>query len=270
MNGNSAVYAAIVGLLKFWPVFLASYVFFGWSMSRMAQRRGIAGWILGWFPMMNLWIMGSLCDQYRYVVFGKKSRSRFWLPILAVVLEVLVVFGALGLQGQAGFLPALWATALDVTMAVFLVRIYLSLYRLYVSCEPRHAVSWLVLSVVLPFLPVVFLLAGKEKEQGMPVRRVMFLDELKRASAGEADKKAAEVQGVSTELQSEEGLTENPGDGVPEITAVASPETVPAIEETHGADSVSFPVEVPAWEETPMTPEDSSPDNVAKGGTKDG
>lgn len=266
MNGNSAVYAAIVGLLRFWPVFLAAYVFFGWSMSRMAQRRGIGGWILGWFPMMNLWVMGSLCDQYRYVVFGKKSRSRFWLPVLAVALEVLVVFGVLGLQGKVGFLPAIWATALDVTTAVFLVRVYLSLYRLYVSCEPRHAVSWLVLSVALPFLPVVFLLAGKEKEQGMPVRRVMFRGELERSTANQPQETATEAVGAPTEPQTTEEPMEHPGDDTAEETTEESPEIAPATAETHKDNDAPATEEVPALEEVPMAREDNPAERVAKDG----
>lgn len=269
MNGNSAVYAAIVDLLRFWPVFLAAYVFFGWSMSRMAQRRGIGGWILGWFPMMNLWVMGSLCDQYRYVVFGKKSRSRVWLPVLAVVLEVLVVFGVLGLQGQAGFLPALWATALDVMVAVFLVRVYLSLYRLYVSCEPRHAVSWLVLSVVMPFLPVVFLLAGKEKEQGMPVRRVLFRNDLERATVVTTHEAPEEADNIPAEPQPAEEPMQNPEEVAPEETAEAPQETVVTMEDTPAAEETHETEDGLVMKETPATLADTSLENVAEGVEQD-
>lgn len=236
MNGNSAVYTAIVLALDAWPLILVGYLLFSWIVARMARRRGLGGWPLAWIPMMNLWVMGSLCDQYRYVVCGKKSRNRVWLPVLAVALELLMVFGVLGFQGKTGFTPALWATLLDVTVAFFLVRLYLCLYRLYLSSVPRRAVAWLVWSVCVPILPVVFLLLCKEKEQGMPVRRVMFR---KPMEYHPATPPAGVIGKTATPEEKEETLTseeDRPGeDGAVPEGAVPAPETADSVTETQEA-----------------------------------
>ncbi len=235
MNGNSAVYAAIVFALGLWPLILVGHLLFCWIMVRMARRRGLGGWPLGWIPMMNLWVMGSLCDQYQYVVHGKRSHNRVWLPILAIALEVLLVFGVLGVQGRPGFLPALWATLLDVTVALILVRLWLCLYRLYLSCVPRRAVGWMVWSVCVPFLPLVFLLLCKNKEQGMPARRVMFRQpvtvppaEVPEEVAVPEETTVLEEAGESATPE-EAGVPENEADAEAQETA---PEAVTAAADT--------------------------------------
>lgn len=172
MSGSSAVYAAIISVLKFWPVWLVCHLLFSWAMAAMARRRGIPGWAAAWIPMMNLGIMGQLSDQYRYVVQGKRARNRIWLPVLTVVLELLMIFGAFGLQGGLGFVPALWATVLDILTVLTAVRIARCLYRLYLSCAPNRAVALTVWSVCVPLLPPVFLWLHRKAERGMPMRKV--------------------------------------------------------------------------------------------------
>ena len=69
------------GYFAFWMLIaLAIYVFIAISLYSMASRRGIRHAWLAWVPIGNNWILGSLSDQYRYLVKGKICRKRVILP----------------------------------------------------------------------------------------------------------------------------------------------------------------------------------------------
>ena len=72
---------------------LAAYVFSSLAIYTIAQRRGIRHAWMAWIPMLNVWILGSISDQYRYVVKGQiKSKRKVLLALN--ILNVLIIFAA--------------------------------------------------------------------------------------------------------------------------------------------------------------------------------
>ena len=66
------------------------YIFSSIGLYTIAKRRGIpsAGW--AWVPLGNLWILGSIADQYDLVAKNAKKKQRHLLLWLCVSMIVLV------------------------------------------------------------------------------------------------------------------------------------------------------------------------------------
>ena len=47
---------------------IAMYVLSAWGMYTIANRRGIHRPWLAWIPVANMWILGSISDQYQLSV----------------------------------------------------------------------------------------------------------------------------------------------------------------------------------------------------------
>jgi formate hydrogenlyase subunit 3/multisubunit Na+/H+ antiporter MnhD subunit len=178
---------------------IAAYVLTSWALYTIADRRGIKNPWLSWIPVVNCWIIGSLSDQYRYVVKGEVKNKRKTLLILniisAVVALTLVIVGLvmavqtatslfgisvtngdLGLEfldtalGMvvAGFAMAVPILALHIAIKV--VR-YMAMYDIYTSCTPKNNVIFLVLSIIFPITEPFFLFFTRDQDEGMPPRR---------------------------------------------------------------------------------------------------
>ena len=178
---------------------IAAYVLTAWALYTIAERRGIKNPWLSWIPVVNCWIIGSLSDQYRYVVKGEVKNKRKTLLILniisAVVALTLVIVGLvmavqtatslfgisvtnsdLGLEfldtalGMvvAGFAMAVPILALHIAIKV--VR-YMAMYDIYTSCTPKNNVIFLVLSIIFPITEPFFLFFTRDQDEGMPPRR---------------------------------------------------------------------------------------------------
>ena len=178
---------------------IAAYVLTSWALYTIADRRGIKNPWLSWIPVVNCWIVGSLSDQYRYVVKGEVKNKRKALLILniisAVVALTLVIVGLvmaiqtattffgisvtnsdLGLEfldtalGMvvAGFAMAVPILALHIAIKV--VR-YMAMYDIYTSCTPKNNVIFLVLSIIFPITEPFFLFFTRDQDEGMPPRR---------------------------------------------------------------------------------------------------
>ena len=178
---------------------IAAYVLTAWGLYTIAERRGIKNPWLSWIPVVNCWIVGSLSDQYRYVVKGEVKNKRKTLLILniisAVVALTLVIVGLvmavqtatslfgisvtnsdLGLEfldtalGMvvAGFAMAVPILALHIAIKV--VR-YMAMYDIYTSCTPKNNVIFLVLSIIFPITEPFFLFFTRDQDEGMPPRR---------------------------------------------------------------------------------------------------
>ena len=178
---------------------IAAYVLTSWALYTIADRRGIKNPWLSWIPMVNCWIIGSLSDQYRYVVKGEVKNKRKTLLILniisAVVALTLVIVGLvmavqtatslfgisvtnsdLGLEFLdtalgivvAGFAMAVPILALHIAIKV--VR-YMAMYDIYTSCTPKNNVIFLVLSIIFPITEPFFLFFTRDQDEGMPPRR---------------------------------------------------------------------------------------------------
>ena len=173
---------------------IATYVLTALSLYTIAKRRGLSHAWLSWLPVADMWILGSISDQYRYVARGQiksKRKILIWLSVISAVLSVaaitaLVTFvvKALMIAFNGGsedeilnmILGPLMGTMglslplMGVGIAVLVFR-YMALYDLYLSCDPSNAVLFLVLSILIGVTEPFFLIAIRNKDEGMPPRR---------------------------------------------------------------------------------------------------
>ena len=166
---------------------IAMYVLTALSLYTIATRRGIRKAWLAWVPVLNCWILGSLSDQYRYVVRGQIKNKRKILLILnllkAVLTTTLVSMAAFLIWTMfteaTGFFmgPVLSLLGLLLPLgAVYLaycIFYYMALYDLYASVDPENHVLFLVLSIFFSVTKPFFLFFSREKDNGMPPRREM-------------------------------------------------------------------------------------------------
>ena len=82
---------------------IAAYVLRALGLYTIAKRRGINHPWMGWVPVLDLWVLGCISDQYQYVVKGKDKNKRKWLLglniALAVVYIVFFVFCGIAVAG---------------------------------------------------------------------------------------------------------------------------------------------------------------------------
>lgn len=173
---------------------VATYVLTALALYTIAQRRGIHKPWLAWIPVVNCWLLGSLSDQYQYVVGGvNKSKRKILLGLsiarlviaisIGVTAVVMVVRAVLSIPGnpseelllQAIIEPlfsvlGLCIPLLGVTLAYVIIR-YIALYDLYKSLDPNNCVLFLVLSILFGVTEPFFLFFNREKDLGMPPRR---------------------------------------------------------------------------------------------------
>lgn len=189
--------ALIPGLLSMIPsgaIHIAAYILTSLALYTMATRRGINHPWLSWVPVLNIWIIGSLSDQYRYVVKGQyKSKRKVLLTlniISAVIVSIIAVlaidivaevvtdtmFGMYDDETWEDLLgPILGMVGLSlplagVQIAAAILR-YMALYDVYTSCDPQYNVLFLVLSILFGVTEPFFLFFSRNKDLGMPPRR---------------------------------------------------------------------------------------------------
>lgn len=197
MYSNELTMGIVSGLLAGIPSVLfgvAVYVLTALSLYTIAQRRGLSWPWLAWIPVVSSWILGSLSDQYRYVVKGEnRSKRKFLLVmsilsavlstvvcVMCVVVAVQAVFGVM--QGfQEDYLVrmvmeyvvsllGLLLVQLGVMIAYAVIR-YMALYDVYKSLDPANSVLYLVLSILVSPTEPFFLFFNRNKDTGMPPRR---------------------------------------------------------------------------------------------------
>lgn len=191
---NDAIVSVVVGIVAATAICalaigIALFVFRAISIYKIARRRGISNVWLAWVPVCSEWILGSVADQYQYVVKGRVKNRRLPLFLLSVVLLGLHIAGAalsistvtsvirFVLTG-AGFpdvgrlvLLAVASTVQTGGMIACLVIRGFVMYDVYTSCTSRNNVLFLVLGLLFRVLEPVFLFACRNKEEGMPPRR---------------------------------------------------------------------------------------------------
>ena len=163
---------------------VATYVLHSIGLYTIAKRRGIHHPWLAWVPVGSLWLLGSVSDQYQYVVKGKiknKRRVMLGLSIAMVAVYVIWIFsmimsiilsegigsGAamavlLAIVGMLGFMAiAIWLTVFQ----------YMAYYDLYRSCDPDNGVLFLVFSILFSVTMPFFVFACRKKDLGMPPRK---------------------------------------------------------------------------------------------------
>ena len=173
---------------------IVAYVLTALALYSMAQRRGIKNPWLSWIPVVNCWIIGSLSDQYRYVVKGEVKNKRksllilnliTWLVSVAMIVVLIVMIvgvaqRAIGGAAEEELLEAVFGPLLGIlglclpltgiSIATAVVR-YMALYDIYTSCTPRNNVLFLVLSIIFGVTEPFFLFFTRNKDDGMPPRK---------------------------------------------------------------------------------------------------
>ena len=173
---------------------IASYVLTSMALYSLASRRGISKAWLSWVPVLNVWILGSLSDQYRYVVKGQYKSKRKILLILKLmsalfVLAALIAGGFLvadvartmmygvrmeavlrQLLGPVLGIAGLVLPVIGLSIASAVVY-FMALYDIFMSMDPANGVMFLVLSILFRVTEPFFLFFNREKDKGMPPRR---------------------------------------------------------------------------------------------------
>lgn len=160
---------------------LISWILSSVGLHKIARRRGIAHAWLAWLPVGREWVLGSVSDQYQHLVQGKITARRRILLILEVasivvgivyvvttaMAEIMAVAdGSVGGVLLAVGIPYLLFLGVYVAMMVFF---HICNFDLYRSCNPRNAVVFLVLGIVLPVCQPFFYFACRKKDLGMVV-----------------------------------------------------------------------------------------------------
>ena len=175
---------------------IALYVLQSLGLYQIAQRRGIKHSWMSWVPVLNTWILGSLSDQYNYVVYRKFRSARKWLLGLDIgicvtwlVSMVLGFVGMLGLVSQMGqattpqdlmnaalgqpmYMAALVGSIVYWAVAIAgIVLNFVCLRNLYASCQPKNKTVFTVFSILFPVTIPIFVFICRNKDLGMPPRR---------------------------------------------------------------------------------------------------
>lgn len=189
-GGFLAVFLGFFYFLTF-GIMIVSYVLQSIGMHTIAKRRGIKHPWLAWLPFGDVWILGSISDQYQYVAKGKiRNRRKVLLGIAIGVLVVgvpLLIVSLIGWivclasfgGGDAGAFGVMLGVFLLVYIAILTVGIvnavlqYIALYDLFASCNPDNAAMFLVLSIFFPVCLPFFMFSSRKKDLGMPPRKVI-------------------------------------------------------------------------------------------------
>lgn len=187
------------------------YILQALALYTIAKRREIKKPWLAWIPVVNVWILGSVSDQYQYVVkrqVKNKRKALLGLSIamaaIGVVILVAAVWLLIALMLMAVSIPAisdmktflsnlmyyagsnvvllnllamaaLLTIPLSVLAVIHTVYFYMALYDVFRSCEPKNSSLYLVLSlvgnVVVEGAYSIFMILCKDKDLGMPPRK---------------------------------------------------------------------------------------------------
>ena len=172
------IYLIIAAICVLWGI--ASYVMTSLSVYTIAKRRNITKPWLAWVPVANVWTLGSLSDQYRYVTKGQVRNSRkalivleilkFLAAIASIVAIIICIVQAASnisrwemMQGEQllhemlGILvPLLIAFGIWAVIALIkLVVTTVAYYDLFASCDPQNKVLFLVLGLLIAVIVVV-------------------------------------------------------------------------------------------------------------------
>ena len=192
---GTGVLSAVLSGIPSGALGIASYVLTALALYTAAQRRGLNRPWLAWIPVVNCWILGSLSDQYRYVVKGEIRSKRKLLLILKTLAAALgvamsIVCGVMAVNIISGFLRGsanpgtimemvlgsaagilgLCLPMAAVAIAAAVIR-YMALYDIYRSMDPANCVLFTVLSILFGITEPFFLFFNRNKDLGMPPRR---------------------------------------------------------------------------------------------------
>lgn len=189
------VMSYLISLIFSLGISLIRYVFTSLGYYTLAKRRGINHPWLAWVPLGNMWILGSLSDQYRYVTRGQETNKRkvllgmdiaaLVMAVLLMVLTVNIVIEAIPMMDQFNVSEAQIASvgvkALGMLAICFVVLVlsiiamvfmYIAIFDVFRSCDPNSSVLFLVLTILLSIVYPFLVFACRNKDLGMPPRTV--------------------------------------------------------------------------------------------------
>ena len=173
---------------------IASYILSSLALYALAVRRGIDKAWLSWVPVLKVWIVGSLSDQYRYVVKGQVKSKRkvlLTLKLLTALFTMITTIAAIFLLVD-GAKSMIYGVQMDAVLRQFMgpvlgiagfglpiaglsiaatVIYYMALYDIFMSMDPANGVMFLVLSILFQVTEPFFLFFNRDKDKGMPPRR---------------------------------------------------------------------------------------------------
>ena len=176
---------------------IAAYVFMSIGLYAIAKKRCIRRPWLAWIPVANMWLLGCISDQCRYVTRNQERSRRKRMLTLAIIqfadlLLVIATFVAcfirlgtwivLGMP-EEGILHifVMFCVLLLLMLPLMVVTIWLlverfcACYDLFSSCIPENKTVFTVLSIVAAcmgydILGAIFVFICRHKEEGMPPR----------------------------------------------------------------------------------------------------
>ena len=178
---------------------LVTYILSAVALYTIAKRRGLKNPWLAWIPIADCWLLGSLSDQYQYVVNGQHKSKRkllLFFRILTAILGVSLIgllvslcvhvvdsltWGPMVSASLPSILhpvsnlviAALPLIGISIAYAVFR---YMALYDIYKSLDPANCVLFLVLSILFGITEPFFLFFSRNKDDGMPPRKQPVVD----------------------------------------------------------------------------------------------
>lgn len=191
--------AVYYGVLLVWTIAvafggllgLAIWIFKSWSVYQIASRRGLANAWLSWIPVGHEWIIGSISDQYQYLVCGKVAHKRKLLlgfSAVSFVGSIVTLVMMISLITELGYMASFYpgfeyhvfgkTVGLSVVMVIsaavglvaFIFRCICK-YDVYRSCDPKNAVAYLVMGIIFVILDPIFMWICRNKDLGMPPRK---------------------------------------------------------------------------------------------------
>lgn len=175
---------------------IVMYILQSLGLYTIACRRQLKNPWLAWLPIGNMWILGSISDQYQYVTTGRiRNRRKTLVGLHIAILALTVVWVVVSLGAIIGSIMSMggmnamseaqvWEmvvtpllTSVGMLLVLWVVAIigaviqYIALYDLYRSCDPKNGVLYLLLSIFISNLLAVFVFLCREKDGGMPPRR---------------------------------------------------------------------------------------------------
>ena len=171
---------------------IVGYVLLALSLYTIAKRRGIANPWLAWIPVAQIWVLGSISDQFRYVTKAQVKNKRTTLLVMNIIYTVamvaVVVFSLIGIfkffelsmyageeemlmEGMSMLFKILGACLLLLGLGLAYCVVYsIALYDVFMSVNPNNAVLFLVLSIFFGVAMPFFLFFNRKKDGGMPPR----------------------------------------------------------------------------------------------------
>jgi hypothetical protein len=130
---------------------IALYIFFAFSLYKLAQKRGVDLAWLAWIPIAQFYVIGKMVKTVKI--------STFEVPSLEIVLPVAMLAASL----LGGILVIGWLINL-----AYLVLLVLTAYNLYKQYVPESAILYTVLSIFGITVPFFFLKFSKMDPVNMP------------------------------------------------------------------------------------------------------